>query len=264
MGIPALILAGGVASDEFAAAYGTRVRALVPLVDQPMLVYVLQALRQAPSIGQIVVAVPSGAGEMVSPLLGNGESWTAGGQDMVETCDLGFACWDDSEWGFVITADLPLVTADTIEGFLQECAQWPERSAFLPVIAKATYERKFPGFRRTWIRFREGPYSAGNASYFQRRRWPPVRETLREVNRRRKKPLQIAAFIGYATLFKLAVGLMPLDEVESLCGRDIPGELKLVNTAWPELGADVDHVSDVLLAETILRARQEPSAPDDQ
>jgi GTP:adenosylcobinamide-phosphate guanylyltransferase len=158
----ALILAGGPAPPELCTATGCPDRALIPLLDQPMVARVLDALRATPGMEKIAVVGSAEALAAVSGVL----PVQAGGR-MVDNLQRGLAA-TSSESVIVCTCDIPLVTGATFEAFVRLATARHLELAY-PIVRRAISEAAYPGGHRTYARLSDGEFTGGNAVIVPRR-----------------------------------------------------------------------------------------------
>jgi hypothetical protein len=107
-----------------------------------------------------------------------------------------------------------------------------------------TIEAKYPGARRTYVKLKEGKFTGGNVIVVNPRRINSAREKIQEAVALRKKPLAMAAKMGWAFLWKAVTGQLSLAEaierVEALTG--IKG--KVIISPYPEVAMDIDEPGD--------------------
>ena len=165
----ALVLAGSRGpTDPVAAAAGLPHKALVPVAGRPMLLRVIDTLRQCPEIGRIVLCLedsslldrlpelagPVAAGEIATLLAKHSpaRSVLAALDQLPQPLPL-----------LVATADHPLLTPAMVRHFIGALGDADAAAAVAPesVIAAA-----YPQTRRTYIRLRDGAYSGCNLFAF--------------------------------------------------------------------------------------------------
>lgn len=249
MTVDAVVLAGGRNSLEMAAATGAENRALTPLGSRTMLDYVVSALSETPSVGQIVTVgnVPqSGIYTQV-----------AGRETLLENLLAGLDAAGDQERVLVSTSDIPFVTAEALEDFvLRATATGADLCcSYVPL---AVCIQKYPEMKRTAVRLAEGRFTLGNVMLVNPRFLRTRQAAISEAYAARKSPMQVARLLGFSLLLRLlgaqiaVPGLLSIPALEGAVSRALGGRAAGICSAYAEIGTDVDKPEDVKIARRIL------------
>jgi spore coat polysaccharide biosynthesis protein SpsF (cytidylyltransferase family) len=115
--IPAIVLAGGKTTPEFAAEAGlsaaTGIRALAEINGQPMVRYVLRALKESRTIDRVLLAAPSGFPDQPEAA----ERVIADG-DLAGNIALSLEKCPGAEHVLLVTADIPFVTPAAVDDYV--------------------------------------------------------------------------------------------------------------------------------------------------
>jgi len=241
----ALILAGGAAPPDLAAATNCTDRALIPVADAPMILRVLQALETASGIEQIaVVAQPSVLG--IVPQAINVE---AGGR-MVDNLQRGLAATTSAQV-LVCTCDIPLVSATTFEEFLRSASARELELAY-PIVRRATSESAFPGGRRTYAKLADGEFTGGNAVIVPRRIIGRVSELIDAAYNARKNPLALAKMLGPAFMMKFVSKRLSIADVETKATNVLGCRAGAIEMQDASIAFDVDKPDDLKVAQAAV------------
>lgn len=235
----ALVLAGSRPGGEpVALAEGVAHKALIDVAGIPMLVRVIDALREA---GIARIAVIADEPQVVALAEGSGAEVIAPGPGPSASVAAGFALLGAPL--LVTTADHALLQAAWVRDFI---ADMPVGSDVGMLLARRqAIEAALPGSRRTWLRFADGEWSGCNLFLLSTPRAAAAIDTWRTVEANRKRPWRIAARLGIATLLSYVAGRLTLAEGIGRLGRRI-GVVAHVAEARDGLAAvDVDKVSDL-------------------
>jgi GTP:adenosylcobinamide-phosphate guanylyltransferase len=244
----ALILAGGPAPPELCTATGCPDRALIPLLDQPMVARVLAALRATPGVEKIAVA---GSAQTLSAVSGV-VPVEAGGR-MVDNLQRGLAA-TSSETVIVCTCDIPLVTGATFEAFVHLAKERHLELAY-PIVQRTTSEAAFPGGQRTYARLSDGEFTGGNAVIVPRRIVQQVVELIDVAYNARKNPMALAKILGPAFVMKFLSKRLSIAEVELKASRVLGCRAGAVVMTDASIAFDVDKPADLEVARRALSAR---------
>lgn len=255
-----LLLAGsrGGADDPVAVAAGVAHKALAPVTGQPMIAHVLETLRNVPEIGRIVLlcdqpavmrAVPAVAAAAAAGQLAFAPAAASPARSVLAGLDRPEAVLPV----LVMTADAPLLTPAALHAFLAEVPATADIAA--AVASGDAVRRRFPGSRRTFLRFRDGDVSGCNLFLIQTPQGRRAVEFWQRLEAHRKRPLVMAALLGPAVV--LGYGLRCLTQAGAMrhLSRRTGANAALVTIPFPEAAVDVDKPADLVLAEAVLAER---------
>jgi GTP:adenosylcobinamide-phosphate guanylyltransferase len=253
MSFTAVVLAGSrPGRDAFAEAFGTDLKALIPVGGEPMVLRPVRALLASARVGKIIVLTQ--AVERIAAVLPDDprvEVRTSQGT-IAETM-LGLL--DDSavEWPLLVTtADHALLDAATVDEFCREAAG---ADISIGVVERANLLRRLPQTKRTWLKFRGGAYTGANLFALGSPAVRPGIELWRSVEQDRKKAWRVMSLLGPAVMLTVALRLVSLDEVLAQLSGRLGLTLKAVRLSNPLAGVDVDKAEDHALAESILEGQ---------
>jgi GTP:adenosylcobinamide-phosphate guanylyltransferase len=256
MTVNVVVLAGGKNSTEMQAVTGVKNRALTPLGDRAMLDYVTLALSDASSVGSIYVVgdVPAS----------NHYQVVTGEKTLLDNLLAGINAAQaekPQERVLVSTSDIPFLTAESVEDFVNRAIESGGDLCCSYVPVSLCYA-KYPDMKRTAIKVKEGQMTLGNLMLVNPRFLLAHHETISRAYAARKSPLQIAQMLGFGMLARLLLAqllspsLLTLGMLEQSVSRLLGHEARAVGieSAYPEIGTDVDRPDDVALARRLLAA----------
>jgi GTP:adenosylcobinamide-phosphate guanylyltransferase len=246
----AIVLAGSrPGRDDFAAQFGTDMKALIAVSGEPMVRRPVRALLASAKIARVVVlsqaperiaaVIPSDPRVAFRPSLGTIA------ETMLELCSDAATPWPL----LVTTADHALLDPAMIKDF---CSRTARCDIAIGVVERRHLARKVRHAHRTWVRFRGGAYSGANLFGL---RVPKVRtaiELWREVEQDRKKALKLLWKIGPRIFLGALLRRKTLDETLRRVSRRIDLTIRAVQPANALAAIDVDKPSDLELVEHIL------------
>lgn len=225
-------------------------RALVPLNGVPMYLHVVRALMQVPEINEILVvgAVSEGEGyRVVSPA----ESLMANVRRGLEH--------SQHESVLFATADIPFLTSEGVQFFLDESVRSGAVLAYAVVPAEVCRER-FPQLKRTTVRLKEGEVTGGNLFWAQRTIALRELPRLEALYNARKQPIKLAIQFGLGLLvrFVLAQTVSPkwlsIAQIERRAQQILGVPVKAILTPYPEIGTDIDRLEHWLAVQQPLQS----------
>lgn len=257
MGWTALLLAGqrpGI--DPLAAHFGQGWKALVPVRGEPMLSRVARSLLKARSIENIII-LSQAPGELTA---GAETAWLAGEsriQFLQSSASISRSVSDvaggQAPWPVLVTtADHALLTPAMVEEFLEGAG---DADVAVGVVERANLLARYPGNRRTWLKFRGGAYSGANLFALTGERARAALDLWAGVEQDRKKGWKLVAAFGPWLLLRALTRTITLQAGLAAAGRRLGLSAKPVVLSEPEAAIDVDKPSDHALAEEILAAR---------
>lgn len=253
--LTAAILAGGGPDSEVAAASNAPCKALAQIGGRPLIEYVLDALRKAETVQDIIaIESPARTLSLSGAMPPDVPVFPAGGERMIDSFVAAVEACPTQEEVLIVTADLPLLTSAAVDGFVSSC-QDTQCGLSYPVVRADSFDQAFPGRGKTVARLREGRFTGGNLAIVSRRfvvtQAPAIARTLD----RRKSPIGMARIFGFRFVLRLLAGTLSISDLERRGGEMLGTKLAAVPVQWPEIGFDVDHPEDLELANCFLMKR---------
>ncbi len=245
----AIVLAGG--GPEPQLAPGLPNKAFLRMGGLSLVERVASALRGSPSIGRTVVVGPP---EPLLALLGSSVEIVPDQGAMLDNIAAGAARFRDEERVVAVASDLPLITAEAVEGFLGRCAG--DADFCYAIVPQAAIEGRFPTARKTYVKVADGTYCGGSIVLFPPRALERIRPLVEHVIAARKKPWLLAQIFGLATIMRFASGRLSIAELEERAHAISGLRCRAVVLDGPEMALDVDAGRPENLA--ALRAVLEP------
>jgi CTP:molybdopterin cytidylyltransferase MocA len=252
----AIVLAGSrPGGDPVAAHFGVASKAQAPIGGRPMLLRVLDALTDSPSVASVrIVGLPDAAledKEFAAELDRAGVTREAGAASASASVSAALARTENGRAVLVTTADHALLRATTVESFL-DTARASEADILVGVARYPDVDALYPGMRRTVMRLGDGGYCGCNLFAFKSPSGRRATDFWQRVEANRKHPLRIMRMLGPLTLLRYLVGRLTLERalarLSALCGAQIRAAV----LATPEAAIDVDKPEDLAVAEALV------------
>ncbi len=246
----AILLAGSrPGRDEFAAQFGTDLKALIAIRGEPMVRRPVRALLDSQSVDRVRILSqsPDRLGSVISsdPRISFEPS-----SGTIAATILGLCDDPATQWPLLVTtADHALLSPATVDEF---CGRAGGNGIAIGVVERATLLRRFPRAERTWIKFHGGAYTGANLFHLHSPAVRPAIELWRAVEQDRKKAMRVVSLLGPLTLVLVALRLISIDGVMAKLGRRLGLSMKAVTLSDPLAGVDVDKPADHNLVEAIL------------
>jgi molybdopterin-guanine dinucleotide biosynthesis protein A len=256
--IDAVILGGGTlkglddAVDTADAGRGSK--ALLDINGREMIEYIIEALKQSPSIGRIVVVAPAEA--VVESWSSKVETIIPAGDNIIENGVAALNYLKETTQGLTdrvifMTCDTPLITSGAIEDYILRCSD-PDGAIFYPIISKEVIEAKYPETKRTYATLKDGIYTGGNLAVVNPEILLANLDLLQKVFELRKSVPKLMMFLGPGFIIKLGLKTLSVPDIEKRATEMMNAKTVAVITPYPEIGIDVDKPSDLELVKQVM------------
>ena len=249
----AVVLAGsrpGV--DPFATAYGTDLKALIPVGGVPMVRRPVEALLASAAVRSIRVLSQQPA--RIAEILPDDERLSVKPSNETIASTLEAMCADPSvQWPVLVTtADHALLTPSMIVDFLGKAEG---ADVAIGVVSSDALLKRLPQTKRTWLKFRGGAYSGANLFLLG---GPQVRSALevwRTSEQNRKKAWRMLFTLGFFGFLGAVLRLRTLQQTLNSVGEKLGLTIRAVELSNPLAAVDVDKPEDHELVTAILEGR---------
>jgi GTP:adenosylcobinamide-phosphate guanylyltransferase len=248
----ALLLAGSrPGGDPFAARYGAKAKALIPIGGEPMVLRPLRALLASSRVAAVRILTQDP--ELIAPVLPDRAGWSVEPSSGTIAETLAAVCnAEGARWPLLVTtADHALLDEAMVDQF---CAEAEGVDLAIGVVTRSALKDRLPQSRRTWLGFRRGHYTGANLFAFGSPRALKAVELWREVEQDRKKGWRLLLALGWPGLLGL-LRLRTLDQTLAAMGRRLGLTLRAVRLEDALAAVDVDKPQDYELVSAILERR---------
>lgn len=251
----AIVLAGSrPGGDPFAKAFGTDLKALIPIQGEPMVRRPVAALLASEDVK--TVRVVSQQPDRIASVLPSDPRLRVQGSSGTIAETLLALCRDDTvEWPILVTtADHALLTPEMVHEFWWKAGQ-------ADVAIGVVSSRRFAGTalesRRTWIPFRSGAYTGANLFLLRSEKVVPAIQAWRKVEQDRKRAWKLLSAMGPWVLVNVLLRRWTLDDTLLRVSDRLGMAIRAIHLRDPLAAVDVDKMSDHRLVEKLLAARDE-------
>jgi molybdopterin-guanine dinucleotide biosynthesis protein A len=246
----AVVLAGGPPDAVAAQEPGAANKAFVKIAGTTLVERTLRAIRDVPRINRIIVVAPTSAHD--HPALAIADERRPDGPRMIESLTSGLTGFDPSESILVAASDLPMLTREAIDEAIDAII---ERNADIAYscLERRYHDAKFPTVPHTWARLREGQFCGGGITAIKPRALPQLAELLDALGKARKAPLRLASILGWDIVPAFIFGRLSIEEAEKRASKLLGAPAAAIQCTHPEIAVNVDRISDIALAETLLQ-----------
>ena len=148
------------------------------------------------------------------------------------------------------SADIPTLTPEIVDQLIETCRPF-QHSLYYTVVTPEIMEKRFPGSKRTYVRFQDHSVAGGDMFIFHTGLANTNPDLLEAFSNARKHAWKLARIVGFRTLLKFLLHRLSLAEVEQTGERVLDGSVKVVLSPHAELAMDADkpHQVELLQAE---------------
>lgn len=243
------------ADDPLLAHSGASCKALVEIDGEPMVLRVIEALRESHSVDQVLLAGPAqqyleASAPLSAALTREEVNWIAPRNSPSSSAYHAMQSLPDSTPILITTADHPLLRADIVDHFLLQ-ARASGADVAVALAGFADIQARFPHARKTVLRFRDGGYCGCNLFAFMTPQSRTLADAWRKVEQQRKNPLRVISQLGWWSVLRYVAGQLTLDAALQQLSKRLHLDIKPVLMPFPESAIDVDSIADQELVEGI-------------
>lgn len=246
--IDAVVLAGGKCPDPLRDCSGEVNEALIKIGSKPMVNYVIEALTNCKNIGHIVIVGP----QKIKEQLPQGNITVVSPEDTpLENLIKGLKRVDMSRMVLVATCDIPLLTPDSVNDFIQS-SDGESIDLYYPIVPMDRVYSLFPDIKRTSVKLAEGIFTGGNLFLINPMAVGRCAKKVEKFIALRKSPFKLCRLLGLTFVFKFLLKKLSIPELEGKVSELLGIKGRAVITPYPEVGVDVDKPSDYSIVSAYL------------
>lgn len=244
----AVILAGGRAAWLQSLA-GTDIRSLAVVKEKPLISYTMSALKASGRIHNIYVASDSEAlAKLDTAGITGYKPIVCNVKTLAEVCLTASTAVEadkpDNHKILFVCDDIPLLTAEAVNSFLDDCEAKPEGEIYWTVIRKETCEKQFPDGVRTYGPLSDGKFTGGNVSLLTREAIAKTQDMARMLFKHRKHPVKLCSLLGWWFVTKALLRCVATSDVEKRCTELMGVNCKAIISDHACIGMDMDKPKD--------------------
>ena len=252
--LTALLLAGRRGGrDALARAAGYSHKALLPVAGAPSIARVLDSLRAAAEIGNVVISVDDAVVLRGVDAAAGLDVHASRGSPAASVADY-LQTRSDTGPVLVTTADHALLSPDVLAYFCG-AARASEADVVVGVVTEAVFRAQYPESRRTFVALKGGRVCGANLFLL---RTPAAARAVRFWERAgqfRKRPWRLASLFGVGNLLRFACGRLDRQAAIDRVSHVIGARVGVVELPFAAAAIDVDTPHDLATVERILTAR---------
>jgi CTP:molybdopterin cytidylyltransferase MocA len=255
--VRAVITAGGLVDEAFAAAIGTRVKALAAFGARTLLDVVLDACAGAGIGGVAVIGCPETGARLDARAAGDRDVF-AGGVRLIDADPDGrvnvlraLGAWPGEQFVY-LTSDMPFATAAGVRDLIARSEGYAVTMALADADA---YEARFPGAAAHSVTLGGERVANGNAFVIAPEAVAPAHAFATKLFAARKSLPRLALLLGPRMCLRFATKRLTIAELEAFGRRRLGVPVGALRGCDPGLCYDVDTLADYEYALAHAEAR---------
>ncbi len=245
----AIVLAGGARDEVTANDPDAPNKAFVAIAGRALVQRTIDALRASASIDRIVVVAPRAA--FGHPALAGCDDLREGGAAIQDSLRAGIDGLPPESPVVISASDLPVLTAAAVDDFVTRAVAL-DADVVYGCVERANHLRRFAGVPHTWAHMRDGSFCGAGLVAMRPRAIAPLEGFLDRLAAARKNPARLATIFGVRALVRYALRRLSIAHAERRASELLGVSVRAAVCAWPEVAVNVDRLSDVALAESLV------------
>lgn len=251
-----IIPAGGRCDSTLEKVAGTNNKALIKFDGTSILATTLNALRTSGRVNRIALIGPEELSTL--PERTKVDEFIPEGKTGPENIFLGLD-WlkrqpDPPKHVLIITSDLPFVTKDVINRFLDMCPD--DRDFCVPLVSQEDYLDLYPTADATFVKLLDGVWTTGCAYLATTNGLQKAVTHIDKVFKNRKSKLGMARILGFGFVYRLLVQKLTVPEVEAKVSSLLDVNAVAIRNAPAQLAYDIDFQDDYYYALNNLKSHE--------
>lgn len=248
-----IVMAGGRMGpeDPLYAMTGMTNKTLIPIAGKPMIQYVVDALAGSPKVEKFVLV---GLTPEECPDLGVPVAYVSSQAGIFDNVMAGIKklrqIKPDAELAIMSTADIPLLTTEMVDWFVETCTA-TDHDVYYTAVERSVMERRFVQSGRTFIPLRDGAYCGGDIFMARTDLIHSNQALIDKLMEARKSFLKQVRLLGLGFLIRFALRRLTVADAERRVSKTLNVRGRAIITPYAEMGMDVDkpHQLEIVRAE---------------
>lgn len=252
------------ARDPVARAAGTACKALAPVAGRAMVLRVLDALAASDEVSERVLCGPpqevvAAAAVLRDGIASGGFRWCASRATPATSTHEALQGIPDEAPVLVTTADHGLLSPELVDYFCTRARQ-SDYDVVVALVPFAMVAQRYPGTRRTVLRFRDGRFCSCNLFAFLNGRGRKAARFWQTVEGQRKRPIHMMRTIGWGAVVGYLLGRLSSTRALEILSQRIGARVGAVIVPYAQAAVDVDTVEDWQLVNSEAHSSPAPGA----
>ena len=244
----AVILAGGRAAWLRKLA-GTDIRSLAKINGKYIIEYIITALLASGRVNNIYVASDSEAlAQLEQAGVTSFKPIACDVKTLAEVCLVSSNAVEaetpENHKILYVCDDVPLLTPEAVNSFLDQCESRPDGEIYWTVIRKEVCEKQFPDGVRTYGPLADGKFTGGNMSLLTRDAVAKTQAMAKLLYQHRKHPVKLCSLLGWWFVLKALCKCVSSADVEKRCTQLMGVNCRAIIAEHACIGMDMDKEAD--------------------
>lgn len=259
----AIVVAGGVPKPEeplYAYTKG-HPKALLDVAGKPMVQWVLDALAEAESIGQVVlISLPEDSGlkfsKPITYLPDQGGLLQNVRMGILKVLELN----PEARQVLTVSSDIPAIKAEMVDWLVSQ-TEGTDLDLYYTIIPREVMEERFPNSNRSYVRLKDAEVCGGDLNVIRSSTVNANDELWNRIIAARKSAFKQAALLGYSNLFLLLSRQLTVGGAVKRVTKkmDITGQA--IFSPYAELGMDIDKPHQLEILQADLQSSRQTQTP---
>jgi 2-phospho-L-lactate guanylyltransferase (CobY/MobA/RfbA family) len=240
--VGAIVLATADTGFGDPAKPGSRPSSLVEVAGEPLARRVVRALREAVSIGPVVVVCDPSATDALGA-----DRELPGGETLADDLLAALTAVGECAHAVILPGDVAFVTGAEIDAFVAAALGRGVQTAY-PMVPRGVCEAAFPDIRRTYFRLAEGELTGASALYLEVPTFLGNPRIIGEAVELRREPWRLALMVDPRVLFAYTAGHLSVTAIEAAAEKALGIRLGVLVLDAPGLATDIQKPIDLRAA----------------
>jgi molybdopterin-guanine dinucleotide biosynthesis protein A len=247
----AIVLAGGPPDEVARTQPEAANKAFVRVGGLTLVERTLRPLKASSKVDRIIVVTP--AAVHGDPAIALADERRADGVKIRISLRNGLAGLPPDELAIVVASDLPILTTAAVDDFIARATELNPDIGY-GCLEKSVHMARFPQVPHTWARLRDGTFCGGGLIAIKPRVMPHLERVIERLGHARKNPLRLASLFGWDIVLRFALGRLSVAQAEQRASRILDAPVRAIVSPYAETGVNVDRVTDIALAEELIKS----------
>ena len=253
--IPAILLMGGRIKDLPPGEPEPDGKGYIDIGGHSMSALTLEALRKAKRVGRITLVTPRHPQELTDEWK-DADASVPAGSHLYDSLFSGLdAVRRDSDPILIAAGDLPFLTPEAVDDFIDRCAGRSDCSVWYGFLSQKNSRAKYPSLRHTWAKVSGQKYCGTGLNAMRSDVVDTVREQVSMLTTLRKNVWGIAKALGFGTIFRLLCGTLTVNQAEEALSRCLKAKTCGIESPFAEVAFNVDDYDNLAMARQLIKER---------
>lgn len=250
--IQALLLTGGRIKGVPESEPHIPGKGYIDINGRPMASYTLEALNLAKRISSVTMVTPLHPNIDLEVWKGVDNTALAG-ESLSSSLFSGLeAIGPISDPVLIVAGDLPFLTPEAIDDFVERCSKFPEASVWYGFLSQKDSQAKYPDLHHTWARLDGQKFCGTGLTGMRPNIVNKIKESIADLTSGRKSVIKLAKILGISTLLRLIFGRLKITQAEEAMSRLLNAPTRGIASPFAEVAFNVDEYDNLVMARSMM------------